>query len=67
MPWRPRPVGPRTSWTRSSLDEGALAALHSGICADRRQVQNVAFMKSHEDPLLREWTKPRYNLEAAPR
>ncbi|XP_062184904.1 beta-fructofuranosidase, insoluble isoenzyme 6-like isoform X2 [Phragmites australis] len=43
------------------LPDGVPVILYSGIDADRRQVQNVAFPKNPHDPLLREWTKPRYN------
>uniref|UniRef100_A0A804M8R6 Beta-fructofuranosidase, insoluble isoenzyme 7 n=2 Tax=Zea mays TaxID=4577 RepID=A0A804M8R6_MAIZE len=43
------------------LPDGTPAILYSGIDADRRQVQNVAFPKNPRDPLLREWAKPAYN------
>nr|CAB3486070.1 unnamed protein product [Digitaria exilis] len=43
------------------LPDGQPAILYSGIDADRRQVQNIAFPKNPRDPLLREWTKPSYN------
>ncbi|CAL5070591.1 unnamed protein product [Urochloa decumbens] len=43
------------------LPDGNPVILYSGIDAARRQVQNIAFPKNPRDPLLREWTKPRYN------
>ncbi|OEL30201.1 Beta-fructofuranosidase, insoluble isoenzyme 6 [Dichanthelium oligosanthes] len=43
------------------LPDGQPVILYSGIDADRRQVQNIAFPKNPRDPLLREWTKPSYN------
>ncbi|TVU16485.1 hypothetical protein EJB05_40053, partial [Eragrostis curvula] len=43
------------------LPDGVPVILYSGIDADRRQVQNIAFPKNPRDPLLREWTKPSYN------
>ncbi|KAL6651859.1 hypothetical protein ACP70R_010784 [Stipagrostis hirtigluma subsp. patula] len=43
------------------LPGGVPVILYSGIDADRRQVQNVAFPKNPGDPLLREWSKPSYN------
>ncbi|PVH35985.1 hypothetical protein PAHAL_7G327700 [Panicum hallii] len=43
------------------LPDGQPVILYSGIDADRRQIQNVAFPKNPRDPLLREWTKPGYN------
>ncbi|RCV15060.1 hypothetical protein SETIT_3G028400v2, partial [Setaria italica] len=43
------------------LPDGNPVILYSGIDADRRQVQNIAFPKNPLDPLLREWVKPSYN------
>jgi beta-fructofuranosidase len=43
------------------LPDGNPVILYSGIDADRRQVQNIAFPKNPRDPLLREWVKPSYN------
>ncbi|KAF8769179.1 hypothetical protein HU200_006681 [Digitaria exilis] len=45
----------------TALPDGQPVILYSGIDADRRQVQNIAFPKNPHDPLLREWTKPSYN------
>ncbi|RLM66465.1 hypothetical protein C2845_PM16G23130 [Panicum miliaceum] len=55
---------PAKNWQNGSvtiLPDGQPVILYSGIDADRRQVQNVAFPKNPRDPLLREWTKPGYN------
>uniref|UniRef100_A0A0D9WAT8 beta-fructofuranosidase n=1 Tax=Leersia perrieri TaxID=77586 RepID=A0A0D9WAT8_9ORYZ len=43
------------------LADGLPVIMYSGIDAQRRQVQNIAFPKNPHDPLLREWTKTKYN------
>uniref|UniRef100_A0A0D9VYP5 beta-fructofuranosidase n=1 Tax=Leersia perrieri TaxID=77586 RepID=A0A0D9VYP5_9ORYZ len=55
-------------WSGSAtiLPDGKPVIMYTGIDADGRQVQNVAYPKDLSDPYLREWVKPEYNPVIAP-
>ncbi|XP_006651789.2 beta-fructofuranosidase, insoluble isoenzyme 3-like [Oryza brachyantha] len=65
------PTGPfdeNGCWSGSAtvLPDGTPVIMYTGIDADGRQVQNVAYPKDLADPYLREWVKPDYNPVIAP-
>ncbi|XP_040382185.1 beta-fructofuranosidase, insoluble isoenzyme 3-like [Oryza brachyantha] len=65
------PTGPfdeNGCWSGSAtvLPDGTPVIMYTGIDADGRQVQNVAYPKDLTDPYLREWVKPDYNPVIAP-
>ncbi|PAN45164.1 hypothetical protein PAHAL_9G098300 [Panicum hallii] len=55
-------------WSGSAtvLPDGTPVIMYTGIDAQNRQVQNVAYPKDLSDPYLREWVKPDYNPVIAP-
>ena len=49
------------SGSTTTLPDGRIAILYTGIDTDEVQVQNVAFAKNPSDLLLREWDKTSFN------